>query len=89
MGRPEEVTWHVLGGPGAGPHGGGHGQAVDKRVLRGRSMTLIGVYSRRHEDVFTHRGEFSHIHFVTDDRALSGHVDALVPGVGLTLKLPA
>lgn len=52
-------------------------------------MTLIGVYSRRHEDVFAHRGEFSHIHFVTDDRALSGHVDALVPGVGLTLKLPA
>jgi len=89
VGRPEEVTWHALGGPGAGPHGGGHGQAVDKRVLRGRSMTLIGFYSRRHEDVFTHRGEFSHIHFVTDDRALLGHVDALVPGVGLTLKLPA
>jgi alpha-acetolactate decarboxylase len=39
--------------------------------------------------VFTHRGEFSHVHLVTDDRALSGHVDALVPGSGLTLHLPA
>lgn len=91
VGTPEEVTWHVLGGPGAGPmrHGGGHAQPAETRVLRRRPMTLVGFYSRLHEDVFTHRGEFSHIHFLTDDRALSGHVDALVTGGGLALRLPA
>lgn len=87
-GRPAEVAWHVLGGP-ARPqgHGGGHG--AGQPPLADRAMTLVGFYSRRHEDVFTHRGEFSHIHLVTDDRALSGHVDALTPGAGLTLHLPA
>jgi acetolactate decarboxylase len=87
-GSPAEVAWHVLGGP-VRPyaHGGGHGAA--QAALAGRAMTLVGFYSRRHEDVFTHRGEFSHIHLVTDDRSLSGHVDALVPGGGLTLHLPA
>lgn len=91
VGSPEEVTWHVLGGPGSGStrHGGGHAQMAEKRVLRQRPMTMVGFYSRHHEDVFTHRGEFSHVHFVTDDRALSGHVDALVPGAALTLMLPA
>jgi len=91
VGSPEEVTWHVLGGPGVGSirHGAGHGQTAEKRVLRQRPMTMVGFYSRHHEDVFTHRGEFSHIHFVTDDRTLSGHVDALVPGPALTLMLPA
>lgn len=91
-GRPAEVAWHVLGGPGrpqghGGGHGGGHG--AGQPPLAGRAMTLVGFYSRRHEDVFTHRGEFSHIHLVTDDRALSGHVDALTPGGGLALHLPA
>jgi acetolactate decarboxylase len=93
-GTVEEMIWHVLDGPGSGPHGsgrgqgGGHRQAKEARVLRGAAMTLVGFYSRRHEDVFTHRGEYSHIHFVTDDRGLSGHVDALAPGARLTLYLP-
>jgi acetolactate decarboxylase len=91
-GAPREVAWHVLGGPGpaaAGGHGGQrHGHGAGGMMLRDRPMTLVGFYSRRHEDVFTHRGEFSHIHLVTEDRALSGHVDALVPGGGLTLHLP-
>jgi acetolactate decarboxylase len=85
------------GGPGGGPghgtghgtgHGIGHGAGKERRVLGAAAMTLVGFYSRRHEDVFTHRDEFSHIHFITDDRSLSGHVDALVPGPGLTLHLP-
>jgi acetolactate decarboxylase len=93
-GTAEEITWHVLEGPGRGPHGhggghgGGHGQGKEARVLQGAAMTLVGFYSRRHEDVFTHRGEYSHLHFITDDRRLSGHVDALVPGPGLVLSLP-
>jgi acetolactate decarboxylase len=94
LGGPAPGPAHGAGaGHGArrGPgHGAGHGagQVDERRTLRRRAMTLVGFYSRRHEDVFTHAGEYSHIHFVSDDHALSGHVDALEPGPGLTLHLP-
>ena len=38
---------------------------------------LIGFYSRNHEGVFTHKGQFIHVHFLPKDRRVTGHLDNL------------
>jgi acetolactate decarboxylase len=38
---------------------------------------LVGFYSRHHEGVFTHKGQFTHVHFLPKDRRITGHLDKL------------
>ena len=40
-------------------------------------VTLVGFFSVRHQGVFTHHDSFAHLHLVTDDKKLSGHLDQL------------
>jgi acetolactate decarboxylase len=41
------------------------------------SGELIGFYSLHHEGVFTHRGSYTHIHFISRDKAIMGHLDGI------------
>ncbi|RYF82403.1 MAG: hypothetical protein EOO03_16045 [Chitinophagaceae bacterium] len=43
---------------------------------------MAGFYSTKHKGIFTHHDSFIHVHLVTADKKLSGHVDRLkiVPG---------
>lgn len=38
---------------------------------------LVGFFSRHHEGVFTHKGQFIHVHFLPKDRRITGHLDKL------------
>jgi acetolactate decarboxylase len=58
-------------------------------VLEGRHVDVIGFYSREHAGVFTHHDSDAHMHALTADRKVSGHVDALSPGGEMKLCLPA
>lgn len=49
---------------------------------------LIAFYSNRHHGVFTHHGVNTHVHFISDDRKQSGHVESLRIGAGAKLLLP-
>jgi acetolactate decarboxylase len=53
------------------------------------SSDLVGFYSNKHEGVFTHRGEFIHVHYLDGQRTATGHLDALHHKGKLTLMLPA
>jgi len=39
--------------------------------------SLIGFFSRNHQSIFTHHDSFFHAHFISDDRSVMGHVDAV------------
>lgn len=41
------------------------------------SGSLIGFFSRHHKAVFTHHDSFLHAHFISQDREVLGHIDAL------------
>lgn len=42
------------------------------KSIRGR---LIGFYSTEHEGIFTHKGSHVHVHFLSDDGKITGHLD--------------
>lgn len=101
VGRPFPVLiegvvnarWHVLGGAGEpGGHGGDHAAHLRNAVtgkLTGSRALLVGFFSRQHEGVFTHMGERTHFHLLSEDRKIMGHIDELVVHAGSVLQLPA
>ncbi len=46
--------------------------------LKNRRVDVIGFFSRKHQAIFTHHDTYLHMHLITDDRKLMGHVDELV-----------
>ena len=50
--------------------------------------TILGVYSKAHGGVFTHHGQATHLHVVSDDERQSGHVDELYLGSDSVAYLP-
>ena len=52
------------------------------------SADLVGFYSRHHEGVFTHKGQFIHVHFLPKDRRITGHLDKLNHSGTVLVSLP-
>jgi acetolactate decarboxylase len=38
---------------------------------------LVGFYSTQHEGVFTHKGQYIHVHYLKADKSVTGHLDEL------------
>jgi acetolactate decarboxylase len=38
-------------------------------------VQIIGFFSRKHQAVFTHHDTFMHLHLITNDRKMMGHLD--------------
>ncbi|MCH8558730.1 MAG: acetolactate decarboxylase [Balneolia bacterium] len=86
-----ELAWHVIDWPESddehthekhqttGPHG----------VLTDTEVTILGFYSESHQGVFTHHSYDLHLHFLTADEQLAGHVDRLESGQDLIIRLPS
>lgn len=75
-----ELTWHVVDGPHT--HGAPSGPAFDTPG----PAVLVGFHSTRHEGVFTHMGQATHLHALVGDH--TGHVDRVAIGAGARLRLP-
>jgi len=61
-----------------------HVGQVDYPIINTESE-LLGFFSTEHKAVFTHHDTYLHIHLITADRSMMGHVDALVLGDGVRL----
>lgn len=44
-------------------------------ALQDRAATIVGFHSRKHRGVFTHHDSFVHLHLITADGAMMGHLD--------------
>jgi acetolactate decarboxylase len=82
-----DVEWHVADGmrvePGMRPDANAqHG------ALAETEGTVVGFYSTEHQGVFTMMGQNSHMHVVTSDHSVVGHVRTLAVSAGCVLSLP-
>ena len=52
-------------------------------------VEILGFFSREHQAVFTHHDTFLHMHLITKDRSMMGHLDEVIflPGT-MSLFLP-
>ena len=57
-------------------------------TITNSAVDLLGFYSNAHHAIFTHHTTNMHIHVKTKDNKIAGHVDALILGEGMVLKLP-
>jgi len=58
-------------------------------VEENRDITILGFYSRLHQSIFTHHTTHMHLHVLTKEKDLVGHVDEIIPGTDFKLLFPA
>lgn len=89
-GNLEGVEWHVLNGSktGAGAGHDDHMRAAVTGTIRGKAGILVGFFSKRHQGIFTHMGQRTHLHVLTSDHTIMGHADRAGIRAGSVLKLP-
>lgn len=58
--------------------------------LLNQGFQLLGFFSRNHQAVFTHMNSYTHMHMITSDRKMMGHLDSLSIGSNsVQLLLPS
>ncbi len=57
-------------------------------TLNDTDLLLLGFYSENHKGIFTHHTTSMHIHMRTLDEKNAGHMDGIVLGNEMILKLP-
>jgi acetolactate decarboxylase len=89
-GTARKLTLHLVNKTDNAPHNSEeHAKVKVPVVLENRGVDVIGFYSKQHAGVFTHHDSDAHMHVLTADRKVSGHVDQLPPGGEMRLCLPA
>ena len=85
-----ELQWHVINWKdGDTEHS--HTKHINSGAngtLKNKEVEILGFYSLKHKRIFTHHTSFMHMHFITKDNALSGHIDAISTNKNLVLYLP-
>jgi len=78
-GRFEEVDVHAWDLPSDSTFTGPAEGARYKRhfSFKGMEGEVVGVFSRHHRTVFTHHDSFIHLHYLSSDGRVMGHVDGL------------
>ncbi len=89
-GKPKYVDWHVINWKdGDTEHS--HIKHINsglKGRLTNSEVDMLGFYSNAHHAIFTHHSTNIHIHVVSTDKNIAGHVDDINLDKGMILKLP-
>lgn len=89
-GRIKELEWHLMK---KADHKDDHGQINHDemsvpRTLASTDVEILAFYSKDHEGIYTHHGLPTHMHFITKDGQLAGHVDDFDFEDAIVLKTP-
>jgi len=57
-------------------------------IMVEEDVEILGFYSKDHKGIYTHHDANWHMHFNAKDQNLAGHLDDLLLGEYMTLKLP-
>ena len=89
-GTVERLQWHVIQWDlSDSVHT--HQKHVESGIngeINQQDVEILGFYSKHHHAVFTHHSTNMHLHFITDDVKLAGHVDDITMKAKVTLFLP-
>ena len=78
--KPEKanVTYHVIDWKTSASHSKeNHKQFARTGELENQKVTILGFYSDHHQGIFTHHDAKIHLHVITENQDLVGHVDQL------------
>jgi acetolactate decarboxylase len=65
-----------------------HQGQIDYELVN-EQMEIVGFFSKEHKAIFTHHDSYVHMHLITKNREIMGHLDEILFKVGsLTLYLP-
>lgn len=89
-GAPKSFDWHVINWKD-GDMEHSHEKHISSGLngtIENEQVEMLGFYSDSHHAIFTHHTTNMHIHVKTADNKIAGHLDGLILGEGMTLKLP-
>ncbi|MBL8746629.1 MAG: acetolactate decarboxylase [Phycisphaerae bacterium] len=87
-GLARNLRFHVLNPPPGGVRNSeDHERSKIRGEIRDRPVRMVGFYSTEHRGVFTPATSDVHVHFVTDDGTLAGHVEDFEIDAGASLLL--
>lgn len=90
-GKPKYVDWHVINWKD-GDMEHSHIKHINSGLngrLYNEKVNMLGFYSNSHHAIFTHHTTNMHMHLVTADKDIAGHVDDIYLNNGMVLKLPS
>lgn len=89
-GKVSELQWHVIHwNPQDSIHTHKkHQKSGLNGVVTNENIQILGFYSNKHKAIFTHHSSNLHMHFMSKDQSLAGHVDELTTIHSMTLKFP-
>lgn len=89
-GSPKSFDWHVINWKdGDTEHS--HEKHINSGIngsLKNTPVDILGFYSNSHHAIFTHHTTNMHMHVKTLDNSIAGHLDNIILGERMTLKLP-
>ena len=74
-----DAKWHIINWP-EGDTEHSHTKHINSGLsgnLIETSMKILGFYSKHHKAIFTHHTTNVHMHFLTNDKKISGHIDEI------------
>ena len=89
-GKVESVDWHVINWKD-GDLEHSHEKHIASGLngkIKNEMVKMLGFYSDSHHAIFTHHTTNMHIHMKMDNDSIAGHVDGLILGEKMILKLP-
>lgn len=89
-GTIQSLSWHVINwdvNDKKHTHQKHQLSGLNGTLING-NVEIVGFYSDKHKGVFTHHSTNMHLHFKTQNGKLAGHVDNVILGEKMILKLP-
>jgi len=89
-GNAKLISWHVIDwDPNDVKHTHRkHIESGPNGKLENVDATILGFYSSKHKAIFTHHTTNMHMHLKTADKKIAGHIDEIILGRNMLLKLP-
>ncbi|TVQ75863.1 MAG: hypothetical protein EA358_10805 [Flavobacteriales bacterium] len=89
-GHFNQLDYHIISKPKDEQE---HNHELHKKAKKHYYLTdvdgeLIGFYSRNHEGIFTHKGSYVHVHFVSSNKDHAGHIENLEINAKVEILLP-
>jgi acetolactate decarboxylase len=84
------VDWHIINWPeGDSEHS--HIKHVNSGLsgaLKDTPIKILGFYSKHHQAIFTHHTTYIHMHLLSNDNNIAGHIDDIIFNGNQILHLP-
>lgn len=89
-GKLKSFDWHVINWKdGDTEHS--HEKHINSGLhgtIKNQEVEILGFYSDAHHTIFTHHSTNMHMHFTAKNKKIAGHLDDLILGKNMILKLP-